>query len=247
MRREGAALLGRLWPHRSSRAALGQDQTEWVLAAFPLGGYVKMLDEREGEVAAARTGPRAFNRQPVAQALRHRPRRPARQLSARHRSCTGCCSCTACRARVPVRRRSASRHARGCRPLWPRRNHRRDRRASPVRTWEEVRWLLLLSTRWPGTACRSRSAQRRGRRSRSTGSICPARAADRSDSDFLDAVGLQPLKCGPAGDRDSRRRRVPPSAPACRRATAFWPSTATADHELGAVGEGDPRQARRAA
>ena len=28
--------------------------TEWVLAAFPLGGYVKMLDEREGEVAAAR-------------------------------------------------------------------------------------------------------------------------------------------------------------------------------------------------
>ena len=26
--------------------------TEWVLAIFPLGGYVKMLDEREGEVAS---------------------------------------------------------------------------------------------------------------------------------------------------------------------------------------------------
>lgn len=40
----------------------GKDQTEWVLAIFPLGGYVKMLDEREGEVAAEEL-PRAFNRQ----------------------------------------------------------------------------------------------------------------------------------------------------------------------------------------
>ena len=29
----------------------GEDQTEYVVAALPLGGYVKMLDEREGEVA----------------------------------------------------------------------------------------------------------------------------------------------------------------------------------------------------
>ncbi|MBI4987465.1 MAG: RIP metalloprotease RseP [Rhodocyclales bacterium] len=42
----------------------GQDRTELALAAFPLGGYVKMLDEREGEVEAAEL-PRAFNRQPV--------------------------------------------------------------------------------------------------------------------------------------------------------------------------------------
>lgn len=34
--------------------------TEWVLAAFPLGGYVKMLDEREGPVAQADL-PYAFN------------------------------------------------------------------------------------------------------------------------------------------------------------------------------------------
>jgi len=46
------------------RKHLGRDRTEWVVAAFPLGGYVKMLDEREGEVAAAEL-PRAFNRQPV--------------------------------------------------------------------------------------------------------------------------------------------------------------------------------------
>jgi regulator of sigma E protease len=42
----------------------GKDRTEWALSAFPLGGYVKMLDEREGEVAAAEAG-RAFNRQGV--------------------------------------------------------------------------------------------------------------------------------------------------------------------------------------
>jgi regulator of sigma E protease len=42
----------------------GKDETEWALAAFPLGGYVKMLDEREGEVAEPDL-PRAFNRQSV--------------------------------------------------------------------------------------------------------------------------------------------------------------------------------------
>ncbi len=40
----------------------GADGTEYVLAALPLGGYVKMLDEREGEVAASELH-RAFNRQ----------------------------------------------------------------------------------------------------------------------------------------------------------------------------------------
>jgi regulator of sigma E protease len=42
----------------------GPDQTEYVLAAFPIGGYVKMLDEREVEVAEEEKH-RAFNRQPV--------------------------------------------------------------------------------------------------------------------------------------------------------------------------------------
>lgn len=42
----------------------GKDQTEFVLAAIPLGGYVKMLDEREGEVPLAEQS-RAFNRQSV--------------------------------------------------------------------------------------------------------------------------------------------------------------------------------------
>ena len=43
---------------------VGKDQTEWVIAAIPFGGYVKMLDEREGEVDPAEAH-RAFNRQSV--------------------------------------------------------------------------------------------------------------------------------------------------------------------------------------
>lgn len=50
----------------SKRFAGGE--TEWALSAIPLGGYVKMLDEREGEVAPADL-PRAFNRKPVLQRM----------------------------------------------------------------------------------------------------------------------------------------------------------------------------------
>jgi regulator of sigma E protease len=48
-----------LWSRR-----FGRDQTEWAIAAIPLGGYVKMVDEREGAVAPDDV-PRAFNRQSV--------------------------------------------------------------------------------------------------------------------------------------------------------------------------------------
>jgi regulator of sigma E protease len=42
----------------------GADQTEWAIGIFPLGGYVKMLDEREAPVPADEVH-RAFNRQTV--------------------------------------------------------------------------------------------------------------------------------------------------------------------------------------
>lgn len=48
-----------LWSRR-----FGADQTEFVVAALPFGGYVKMLDEREGDVAPAERH-RAFNNQSV--------------------------------------------------------------------------------------------------------------------------------------------------------------------------------------
>jgi len=51
-----------LWSRR------GRDGTEYVVAAIPLGGYVKMLDEREVEVAASEVN-EAFNRKPVGQRI----------------------------------------------------------------------------------------------------------------------------------------------------------------------------------
>jgi regulator of sigma E protease len=44
------------------------DYTEYWLSAIPLGGYVKMLDEREGPVAAVEQD-RSFNRRPIWQRI----------------------------------------------------------------------------------------------------------------------------------------------------------------------------------
>ena len=48
-----------LWSYQSK-----PDTTEYVISAIPLGGYVKMVDEREGQVADENL-PFAFNRQPL--------------------------------------------------------------------------------------------------------------------------------------------------------------------------------------
>ena len=45
------------------RRVAGADRTEYVIAALPLGGYVKLLDEREGPVDDAEVS-RAFTRRP---------------------------------------------------------------------------------------------------------------------------------------------------------------------------------------
>jgi regulator of sigma E protease len=46
------------------RIGRDRDQTEYCIAAIPLGGYVKLLDEREGEVASEELH-RSFTRRPV--------------------------------------------------------------------------------------------------------------------------------------------------------------------------------------
>jgi regulator of sigma E protease len=48
-----------LWTRRS-----GADQTEYCLSAIPIGGYVKLLDERDCDVAVEDRD-RAFNRKPI--------------------------------------------------------------------------------------------------------------------------------------------------------------------------------------
>jgi regulator of sigma E protease len=49
----------------------GPDKTEWVIAAVPLGGYVRMLDERDIDAGPIdpQDLPRAFNRQSVAKRI----------------------------------------------------------------------------------------------------------------------------------------------------------------------------------
>jgi regulator of sigma E protease len=47
------------------RVGADPDRTEYCLAAIPLGGYVKLLDEREGEVDPAELH-RSFTRRPIA-------------------------------------------------------------------------------------------------------------------------------------------------------------------------------------
>ncbi|SDD11948.1 RIP metalloprotease RseP [Aquimonas voraii] len=47
---------------------IGRDGTEYVIAALPLGGYVKMLDEREADVPVDQLD-QAFNRKSVAQRI----------------------------------------------------------------------------------------------------------------------------------------------------------------------------------
>jgi regulator of sigma E protease len=47
---------------------LGPDKTEWVIAALPLGGFVRMADERDGS-AHVNDGSRAFNKKTVWQRM----------------------------------------------------------------------------------------------------------------------------------------------------------------------------------
>jgi regulator of sigma E protease len=47
-----------------TRVGKDADHTEYCVAAIPLGGYVKLLDEREGEVAASEVH-RSFTRRPI--------------------------------------------------------------------------------------------------------------------------------------------------------------------------------------
>src|SRR5580658_4229317 len=50
------------------RVGKDPDRTEYCVAAIPLGGYVKLLDEREGDVAPAELH-RSFTRRPIPQRI----------------------------------------------------------------------------------------------------------------------------------------------------------------------------------
>ena len=62
---------------------VGPDATEWAISAVPLGGYVKMVDEREGEIAPG-DRPRALRARP-----RELPGSAERRGGRARRSATG--------------------------------------------------------------------------------------------------------------------------------------------------------------
>jgi hypothetical protein len=110
---------------------VGPDQTEWALSAIPLGGYVKMADEREGDVAPADLD-RAFNRQSVWKRIAIVPPGPL----------PTCCSRS---FSTPVRTWPAFR---GSVPCWP--NHRQPR-PPPRLVCAEATW----SWRWTARRCKA--------------------------------------------------------------------------------------------
>ncbi|GIR70958.1 MAG: hypothetical protein CM15mP74_22090 [Halieaceae bacterium] len=85
----------------------GKDNTEYVIAAIPLGGYVRMADERDGDIAAVDLpGPLTGNR--LASAVPSRPR-ARRQIFCWRYWCCGACSCvvrSASYPRLPLWRQS---------------------------------------------------------------------------------------------------------------------------------------------
>jgi regulator of sigma E protease len=169
----------------------GKDQTEWVLAAFPLGGYVKMVDEREGEVALAEL-PRAFNRQPVHKRFAIVLAGPVANfilavfvywLLFMH-------GLPGARPVIdaPLTGTPAAVAFHGGETIV-------SVAGKPVRTWEEVRLALLKAA----VARHSVEVDVRD----DDGALqvhtldLSGMEPDKVNSDFLDAVGLQPLKGGP--------------------------------------------------
>ncbi|HTS51983.1 MAG TPA: RIP metalloprotease RseP [Burkholderiales bacterium] len=170
---------------------IGRDGTQWVLAAFPLGGYVKMLDEREGEVAPEERH-RAFNRQPVRRRFAIVLAGPLANfllavavywLLFMHG--------------VPGSRPVVDVPLPGT-PAAAAAIHSGDTivgiAGRPVRTWEEVRLALLKEA----VARRSVDVEARS----DDGAVqfhkldLSGLGPERVTGDFLDAVGLQPLKGG---------------------------------------------------
>ena len=141
------------------RRALGADRTEWVIAAFPLGGYVKMLDEREGAGRAAGAAARVQPAIGLA-ALRDRGRRAGRELPAGDRALLGPVHARRAGSEAGARRRAAG-HARGAGRL--RSRARRScasatSRSRPGRT----RAGSCSSTRWTSGTRHDRGAERAG-------------------------------------------------------------------------------------
>src|SRR6202020_2677807 len=84
-----------------TRAGKDADRPEYCLAAIPLGGYVRLLDEREGDVAPAELH-RSFTRRPISHRIAVLLAAPARA-----RDCAPAIACSPWMGSpLPIRARS---------------------------------------------------------------------------------------------------------------------------------------------
>ena len=221
------------------------EATEFVLCALPLGGYVRMLDEREARRGAGRAG---AGLQPPAAAAAHRHRRR------RARWPTWCwrCCCT------PLRTGSASTSPRPC-SARPRRRSLAERAGLRAGDW--VRALShdgsrvagrasMTDLRWEVTqAAMQREplqlqvSGRDGRGSRTL--VLDLRAIDPREVD----AGLMKRSAWarPTASRCWARSRpaARPRRPGCARATACWRIDGTAGGRRADAARAHPRRRAR--
>ena len=168
-------------------------ETEWVLSAIPLGGYVKMLDEHEGEVKPEELS-RAFNRQPVIRRMAIVVAGPLANLLLAIALYWGL-FIYGVPGLKPVLGKIASATPAAVAQLQAQQTIV-SINGTDTPSWQEVRWVLLDAVLRGGQAGKRNSADLE---IRTTQGVMISRALDISsltaadlDSDFLHKLGLQP-------------------------------------------------------
>ena len=174
---------------------VGSDATEWALSAVPLGGYVKMVDEREGDVAPADRA-RAFNRQNVWKRIAIVAAGPLANLLLAVLLFAGTYI-----AGVPGQRAVLAAPAPGSAAAAAGLAAGDVVAAvggTPVRSWQEVRWQLLHAS---GSDAVSMAVERSGGARFERRLALGALSDEEWEGDFLTALGLK-LDLGPPRVRD---------------------------------------------
>ena len=165
----------------------GPDQTEWALSAVPLGGYVKMVDEREGSVAP-RDLPRAFNRQNVWKRIAIVAAGPLANLLLAVALFTGTYM-----AGIPGQRPLLSAPPSGSAAATA--GFRAgdlivEVDGEPIASWQELRWRLIKAQGQPSVVVAVERPESRGEPMRRTLSLADVKAAD-WEAGALSALGLK--------------------------------------------------------
>jgi len=164
-------------------------ETEWVISAIPLGGYVKMLDEREGEVAAHELH-RAFNRKPVLQRMAIVVAGPVANLLLAialywAMFIYGVPGLKPVLGEVPAQTPAAAAQMQAQETII-------SLDGEPVPSWQDARWMLLdLALRGEPVRIEGRTAQGQTvQHVLEVNSLAPSDL----DGDFLQKLGLQPYQ-----------------------------------------------------